>query len=275
MFLSLFSFSAWALSPAQYILEKVENQSPSVWDFSDSSENFIPHRVGIKVCKAEKKIITGFYLSQDNLDFYRQKFSDGKRKPMGFEFDIHDLSGVFSRSDLEDVYLHLPHSVWYPDNHSEDEDNLYTVAINDPSKLEKGKWYLVELRFSKHVDVSSATFQVYIQLVGNLRELYYSHHQKWDEYSPAVNTAFIGYFANANVADGNDYFNILTVKDQFTEGDFFQKGDRRLWDYGSGKPKFDFAPYACSFGPDPYESGGSNDGNTPLITSNPDTRDGT
>ncbi|RWX50995.1 hypothetical protein VU01_12331, partial [Candidatus Electrothrix marina] len=79
--------SSWAI-----VLRDIEEQSPDVWGIDIDDEKFIPKRGGIKVCKEQNMIIVGFYLSGSNIDFYKQEFSDGKRKPLGFEIDINDVS---------------------------------------------------------------------------------------------------------------------------------------------------------------------------------------
>lgn len=64
------------------VLGNIEEQSPNAWSFDSSDDDFVPKRGGIKVCKSENQLIIGFYLSQNNFDFYNQKFSNGERKPL-------------------------------------------------------------------------------------------------------------------------------------------------------------------------------------------------
>lgn len=169
----LFGLSVWTSSFAEGYTEDIERESPGVWGISDS-DDFIPHRVGIKVCKAENTVFVGFYLSQRNIDFYRQTFSDGKRKPISFEIDVNDISGVFARSDIDLGRASVSPgiaSVVYRDNYQLDGDHVYTLAINDPTKVPPNTWMFWKFTFSKHKDVSPATYDVYAQLTGNVRRL--------------------------------------------------------------------------------------------------------
>ena len=55
-------------------------------------------RGGIKVCKAEKQLIVGFYFTQKNSDFYRQDIKENHRMPLGLEIDVIDYNNVFSQN---------------------------------------------------------------------------------------------------------------------------------------------------------------------------------
>lgn len=81
------------------VTDRIEAQSSDIWDF-EINDDYIPQKGGIKVCKAENTVIIGFYLSQENMNFYNQQFSNGMRKPLGFEMVIIDHDKVFRRGNL-------------------------------------------------------------------------------------------------------------------------------------------------------------------------------
>ncbi|NCU41372.1 MAG: hypothetical protein EOM19_01445 [Candidatus Moranbacteria bacterium] len=234
----------------------IEEESPAVWeiDTSTSGDHFIPHRTAIKVCKRENKIIVGFYLDQANIDFYRQKFPDGKRKPIGFEFDVHDNSKVFNRDNLKSV-SRPPAGISYVDNYLSDDKHLYTLAIKDPSELVPNRWVLSSFTFSEHKEVSSAIFEVQVQLVGNIRTLRDEYPDRYAKYGTIVRTKFLGWFAVSGNSDGNNFFNIRSGKQTFWKDGFFQIGDRIVQQRGAEDRNLDFEPYSCDFGSDPYGSG--------------------
>ena len=255
----LFGLSVWTSSFANIVLQDIENQSPGVWGI-DNSEDFIPHRTAIKVCKAENTIFVGFYLSQNNIDFYRKTFPDGRRKPIGFELDIHDLSKVFARSDLTSE-SRRPAGMSYDDNYMGDDDHTYTLAIKDPTRVAPNTWVFGKFKFSKHQDIASATFEVQAQLVGNVRTLRDEYSELYGKYGLIVRGEFAGWFAINEKSDGNDFFNIRKGEQPFYQSEFFKIGDRKVHQWSNPKenngPFFDFIPYACDFGPDPYGVSGA------------------
>jgi hypothetical protein len=174
------------------VLNKIESQSPDVWDFSSSKNDFVPARGGIKVCKAENRLIIGFYLSQKNLDFYNQKFLDGKRKPLGFEIDIvDDTNGksVFDNDDYDIVDNELPSGVLYRENHMGDNQETHTLAIDNPTQLNVRQWYTVTFQFPDHQEITSGTFQIQVQLVGNMEKLRDDYSNLYDQYTNSVRTS--------------------------------------------------------------------------------------
>ncbi|MEA2007482.1 MAG: hypothetical protein U9O20_05010 [Patescibacteria group bacterium] len=82
--LALIILVIFSLPAEAIVLRAIEEQSPAVWGLNPDdirTNKFVPKRGGIKVCKAEGKLIVGFYLSSNNIQFYSQTFSDGERKP--------------------------------------------------------------------------------------------------------------------------------------------------------------------------------------------------
>ncbi|MGB2791128.1 MAG: hypothetical protein WBC29_01075, partial [Candidatus Moraniibacteriota bacterium] len=252
---------AWADSYIEdIVLYYLKKESLGVWGIDDS-DDFIPHRTAIKVCKAENTVFVGFYLSQKNIDFYRQTFSNGKRKPIGFEIDVFDQSTVFARSDL--ISLGYSSStlsgISYIDNYLGDSDNRYTLAINDPTNVSPNTWMFWKFKFSKHREVSPATYDVQVQLMGNLRTLRSEYRNLYEKYGTTVQSGVYTWLSNVSASDGNDFFNLRNGQQIFWNDKFFQGGDRLVYQWGldDSKKHFDFIPYACDFGPDPYGVSGA------------------
>lgn len=159
------------------------------------SLKYIPKIGGIKVCKTEKKVIVGFELSDDNISFYSETFPNGKRKPLGFEIDIYDRSGVFHRDNIVRISSTFSKSEMYEDNYMLDnDDKLYTLGINNPARLGVG-WHYVTFQFSKCSDVPLATFEVVVQLVGNVRAIMKESPDIYNKYTARVKAQFAGWFA--------------------------------------------------------------------------------
>ena len=259
------------------ILESIVEESPSVWGIDGSSSGdglrFVPDRGGIKVCKAEKKIIVGFYLSDDDIEFYNQTFSDGSRKPIGFEIEVVDYSGVFNRDNITGYEESFSQSVRYDDNAQLDDNSIYSVCINDPTKLESNKWHTVEIKFSDYNDVALATFAVQVQLVGDIRKLSEDYPSIYAEYSVIVKAELLGWWTvlgGHEDIDGNNFFNIRNPRIMFSREKFFgwpegiETGyDRVFWRMGQEGERADYKPYFCGFGSDPWDesSGGDGDSN--------------
>lgn len=255
------------------VLEDIENESPGVWGISINN-NYVPEKGGIKVCKAENNVIVGFYLSEENLNFYRQTFPDGRRKPIGFEMEIKDRSGVFNRNDLVSITTNsFSSSLVYVDNYQLDGGDNYTLAINNPSELEANKWYTVTFHFNKHVDVSLATYEVQVQLVGDVRKLRTDFGDIYENYGFIVKSKFEGWFAIMGDSDGNNFFNIRQPRGSiFYRDKFFgwpestETGyDRFLWVMHVPPESVikedqigDYKPYSCGFGSDPWDNSASN-----------------
>lgn len=237
------------------LVKPIVEESLNVWGISDSND-FIPHRVGIKVCKAENTVLVGFYLSQRNIDFYRQKFSDGKRKPIGFELDVIDRSGVFVRDNLESIGYNASVllSTSYVENYMLDGEDNYTVTVNNPSIIPSNTWMFWKFKFSKHREINPAEYEVQAQLTGNLRTLYSEHLDVYFGYSNPVKDRISAWLGGNMKADGNDFFNLRKGQQVFWNDTFFQKGDRKVHQFVGGEEErqLDFVPYACDFGPDPY-----------------------
>ncbi|RWX50853.1 CARDB protein, partial [Candidatus Electrothrix marina] len=263
--------SSWAI-----VLRDIEEQSPDVWGIDIDDEKFIPKRGGIKVCKEQNMIIVGFYLSGSNIDFYKQEFSDGKRKPLGFEIDINDVSGVFNRNDITSVVTSFPDYLRYEDNPMGDDEHLYTLAINDPTVFMKKVWHLAAFHFSDHIDISRATFEVQLQLVGDVRKLRDDYHDIYNGYGVDVEMQFWSWFntlakygGGEEDVDGNNFFGIRPSEQIFQAKNFFVGGeegyDRFLWNWSNNKDEgcgagkiCDYEPYNCSFGSDPWDKSGDN-----------------
>lgn len=244
-------------------LEMIEEQGPGVWDVDGSSWRFVPDKGGIKVCKAENKIIAGFYLSDDDVSFYNQTFPDGNRKPIGFEFDIIDHSGVFDNDDIVSMIVSdgIPDGVRYDENNMLDGGGAFAVNINDPTKIAPNTWHYVTINFADHVDLDPATFEVQLQLVGDIRKLQEDYPDTYDNYSTLVKAEFVWWFSVGGGhadTDGNNFFNIRTPKVVFWKDRFFDGSeggyDRYLWnisDNSDHKYVGDYEPYSCAFGSDP------------------------
>lgn len=265
-----------------YILDRIKSQSPGIWDFN-INDNYIPQRGGIKVCKDQNKVIVGFYLSQENHDFYNQKFSNGERKPLGFEILITDYSEVFNRDNLITYYTSFPDvPVRYDENYLDDPDSAHVLAISNPALLGTNQWHTVTFWFSEHADVNLARFAVQIQLVGDLYALKGNFGAYYDQYTFDVKAAVNDFFlVTNNVGDlvdvgGNNYFNLRNatpIFDSFQGPDhsntFFgwpegaHGHDRYLWNLddtegqhycGANKGQVcDYKPYYCGFGSDPWD----------------------
>ncbi len=245
------------------VLSNIEDESPDVWDI-DINNEYIPQKGGIKVCKAENVVIVGFYLSDDNIDFYKQTFSDGRRKLMGFEIDIIDHSGVFDSDDLEDVQVYgFFGNLRYDDNYQSDSVNKYTLAINDPSKLTANRWYTATFPFKKHSNVDVAKYEVQVQSVGDVYSLKNDFEDRYDRYGSFVKSEFAGWFLAKSDSDGNNFFNIRPPRESL----FSQ--DRFLWYMGGeGKGQIgDFEPYYCGFGSEPDWSKGESYNNEGVVDS--------
>ncbi|MFC1638012.1 hypothetical protein ACFL2R_01170 [Patescibacteria group bacterium] len=262
-----FFLVAWTLcvslfvsdSFANIILSDIEEESPGVWGI-EINDHYVPERGGIKVCKAENKVIVGFYLSDDNMSFYKQEFSSGNRKPIGFEFLIIDHSGVFNRDNVLSIETDFPGDLRYDENYQWDESNRYTLAINDPSQLDINKWYTATFRFSSHVDVSEALFEVVIKLVGDVRTLKNDFASTYDQYGLLLKAEFLAWLTVNDDIDGNNFFSIRTPRlSLFYENSFFVGYDRFLWSMEEGQVG-DFEPYECEFGSDPWVNDPGNSG---------------
>ncbi|MEA2007479.1 MAG: PKD domain-containing protein [Patescibacteria group bacterium] len=269
------------------VTNRIEAQSPDIWGF-EVNDDYIPQRGGIKVCKAENTVFVGFYLSPENMDFYNQQFSNGTRKPLGFEMVIIDHNKVFRRGYLSH-YTFIPdtsdiQSVRYNEVYASDITlDRYTLCISDPTKLQVNKWYIVEFHFWHHEEFAhNATFEVQVQLVGNLYELKNDHNNLYDQYTSDVTDWVNRFFlmadnvGNPRDVNGNNYFNVrVPAGSKFHSFNFFgwpegfDGHDRYLWNQddngqhncdgdGISRPGqvCDYQPYSCGFGDDPWESGG-------------------
>ncbi len=253
-------------------LKDIDRESPGVWGVEGVElSQYIPEVGGIKVCKAEKQVIVGFKLSQRNIDFYSQAFADGTRKPMGFEIDIYDHDGVFHRDNIIDISTTFSESARYDDNYMLDnDDKLYTLGINNPTRLGVG-WHYAIFYFSDYVDVSLATFEVGVQLMGDICALEAKNPEVAANYSAYVQAQFIGWFSTAGLSDsdGNNFFCLGTSNQMFKRNEFFgwPEGldtgyDRVIWKIGKEGEKRDYKPYSCDFGSDPWESSDDGDDNS-------------
>lgn len=246
-------FFSWA-----GFLEDIEDQSPGIWEIS-INDNYVPKKGGVKICKLENRIIIGFWLSQKNFDFYNQTFSSGERKPMGFEIDIIDYSGVFDNGRYSIIDDNLPSGVIYYDNHIDDDKNVHTLAINNPTKLEIEKWYYATILFDDHREIYSAKFEIQIQLVGNLDDFRENQGHLYEKYDLLIRT-FLTPWLMTNSDDGSVFFNIRKPRSSIFYGElFFREYDRIFWRIGES-PESDFEPYYCDFGSDPFDN--PDDGDT-------------
>jgi len=281
---------AWA-SWQSTILEKIKNEGPNVWEIDTSNKNYAPLRGGIKICKVENKIIAAFYLSDENIEFYNQKFSDGNRKPIGFEFDIIDHSGVFRNNDIISIEPSFSEDVRYDENNMLDSSGVFAANIKDPTQLSANMWHYITFNFSEHTDIDLATLEVQMQLVGDIKKLQNDYPDKYNQYSPEVKAQFLWWFTiggGRSDIDGNNFFNIRNPRIMFWRDKFFgwPEGvdtgyDRLTWklQHNENNPdlyKGDYKPYHCGFGSDPWEDsddnfgGNSNSGTNPGCFSNPD-----
>lgn len=264
------------------VTDRIEAQSSDIWDF-EINDDYIPQKGGIKVCKAENTVIIGFYLSQENMDFYNQRFSNGTRKPLGFEMVIIDHDKVFRRGNLSH-YTYDPNTadIWgvrYNEVYTSDTTfDRYTLCISDPTKLQVNKWYTVAFHFYGHQEFEhNSTFEVQVQLVGNLYKLKSDFGNLYGQYTADV-TDWVNrfFFVADNVGDptvvnGNNYFNVRKpAESRFYSVNFFgwpegEEGhDRYLWNRydkngqhycGNNKGQVcDYQPYSCAFGSDPWDS---------------------
>lgn len=268
----IFLFTAHSVAVAME-LKLIDKESPGVWGVENVSlRKYIPKIGGIKVCKTEKKVIVGFELSDDNISFYSETFPNGKRKPLGFEIDIYDRSGVFHRDNIVRISSTFSKSEMYEDNYMLDnDDKLYTLGINNPARLGVG-WHYVTFQFSKCSDVPLATFEVVVQLVGNVRAIMKESPDIYNKYTARVKAQFAGWFATGGLvdSDGNNFFCLGISRQMFSRKNFFgwPEGDdigydRVAWKVGEEGERVSYKPYKCSFGSDPWEdeeAGGGNSG---------------
>lgn len=211
--------------PERALVTEIENEGKDVFEIEGNLKDYKPQRGGIKVCKAENVLIIGFYLSQKNIDFYNQKFSDGQRKPIGLEIDVIDNNKVFKHSDLESVTISTQsgnsfNGEFYLDNPICDLGTVHTIGIGNPSNLTPNQWYYVTFQFSDHKEVSTATFQLQEQLVGDVWNL---RDDKYDNFSSIVKSGLYIWFGSAGYENipANNYFNITTPFLEFSRDKFF------------------------------------------------------
>lgn len=284
MVLVLFVFFIAQISVAQagvigalegVVLGGIEDQSPAIWDI-EVNDDYVPQRGGIKVCKAENTLIVGFYLSEKNMEFYVQKFSDGQRKPLGFEIDVIDHDRVF---DDEPAWVGTSSSllpaVLYEENHLADNRRIHTVAVRTPTQLNSEKWYFVAFHFSGHNEKTPGKFEIQVQLVGDMEKLRNDYGNLYSRYTSIVRDALTPWLL-ANYADpGSTYFNIRTPRASIFWGDrFFADYDRVLWYMGNRDNKSGcgegldcgFAPYYCGFGDDPWDNPDSSEPPTSAVS---------
>ncbi len=158
------------------VIQNIENNGAHIFEITDL-KNYRVRRGGIKVCKRENRLIVGFYLSEKNINFYSQTFSDGRRKPIGFEIDVIDHSGVFKTDDIETIRMgpvnETERRVFYADNTMGDSGRTtHVFGVTNPSVLRKDRWYYVVFQFSNHTEFDGlARFTLQVQLVGDLRDL--------------------------------------------------------------------------------------------------------
>ena len=265
------------------ILNDIVEESPQVWGITDSESGaglrFVPDRGGIKICKAENKIIVGFYLSDDDIAFYNETFSDGRRKPIGFEIEVVDYSGVFNSKNIIDYNESFSQEVRYDDNAMLDNKNIYSVCINDPTKLEANRWHTVEIVFSSHTNIDLGTFAVQLQLVGDIRKLSEDYSNIYNQYSVTAKAELLSWWTvlgGHEDIDGNNFFNIRKPNIRFWRDKFFgwPEGkdtgyDRVFWRMGQAGERADYKPYSCGFGSDPWEDTGSNNEPPPPENNDP------
>src|SRR6056297_3463035 len=76
-------------------VEDIENESSEIWDLSNSGWTF---KTGVvSTCFDKGKVRIEFVYSEGNKNFYEQTFSDGERKPLGFEIELKDFGGSLSK----------------------------------------------------------------------------------------------------------------------------------------------------------------------------------
>lgn len=246
---------------AKPILDKIEKDSPVIWEIESTGKYYVPKIGGIKVCKAENKLIVAFCLTKESDDkissLYKKEFSSSKRKPMGFEIDVIDYDNVFSEKDL--INVSCPGVSTYNEAYMADENNVHTLAVGDPSNLQPGILYIATFKYKKHNEVPQARFAVQVQLVGDLYALKVNFPERYEKYSLPVKIALDMWFEYLEKVTGlpslgNTFFNIRKPeKSLFDEGTsdqgkyFFINYDRVIWDFKNGQTK-DFEPYSCAFG---------------------------
>jgi len=261
--------------PERALVTRIENEGLDVFQIQDR-DDFIVRRGGIKVCKAENRLIIGFYLSPKNVQFFQQTFSDGQRKPIGLEIDVTDSNEVFKYSDLQEIEITTDggnslDAGFYSDNPICDLGTVHTIGIANPGNLTPNQWYYATFQFSDHKEVALAEFQLQVQLVGDLLHM---PNSRFDHFTPITKAGIYEWFGSAGIKDipANNFFNITTPKLIFNRNKFFgwPEGkdtgyDRFLWDMKdplkNGGQIGDYKPYSCGFGSDPWEDNGGGTGN--------------
>jgi hypothetical protein len=220
----------------------VKDESPSVWGIPSEGKGYVPRAGGVKICLSENTITFGFKLSESNISFYKQEFSSGKRKPLGFEIELIDYNEVFDEDDLLGLTVSFSSSIFYFEAYESDSQAKHTVGISDPTKLKSDEWYFVSFVYRRHKTVSQAHFAAQTQLVGDIKKLKEEFSSIYANYNTYTKTLLNGWFLlYGNFGAGYTSFNVRNpyTPIQFDETGFISQFNRVIWDYGENSNQYD------------------------------------
>jgi len=193
-------------------VEDIENESSEIWDLSNTGWTF---KTGVvSVCFDSGKVRIEFVYSEGNKNFYEQTFSNGERKPLGFEIELKDLSGTLLSSKLYPSKDNIPDDAQYEDTSLGDSGKSLTVAISDPTKLSENELYWAEFDCSELTSKNAITFSLQVQLTGDLNKLRNSYESLYEEYSNTVNLWANRWLNNFDISNSANCFFVLFQPDE-------------------------------------------------------------
>lgn len=208
------SSSAQALSLNDFN-DYMEAQGPKAWDIQ--GDNWIPAKGALQVCVFDNKVRVVFVFSEENREFFRQKFGD-KRKPLGLEVTVFDHDKIFNggKSAVLPSVTNVPTGIVYEENTAGDDHETYTLAILDPSQMNPGVYYADFYFSGAPRDVNKGNFELQFQLVGDMRKLRNEFPDRYKLYQDSYWEWVLAKWLDVYSAPGSVFFAV-------------KKGDVRLY----------------------------------------------